>query len=223
MNPSFFGFFPKSKKVFYFILILNYFLPAGCRSLRWKISFSFSVLKTLLPFLFLLALSLKSNLLIFIFVSQYIMCLLTYVKILFLSVVLKNLTIFPLVLFSSSFSLPLLPPSPPASCTQESFYCLAQRVYNFHSNEGNFQLLFLQLVFSPFSWVCQVFFITLNEVFPYSLTLTFYFSLCLVIWVPDVTSSLSSAMLHLPLILSSLFFIPNTEILISRSLIQVYL
>lgn len=133
------------------------------------------MLKTLLPFLFLLALFLKSNLLIFIFVSQYIMCLLTYVKILFLSVVLKNLTIFPLVLFSSSFSLPLLPPSPPASCTQESFYCLAQRVYNFHSNEGNFQLLFLQLVFSPFSWVCQLFFITLNEVFPYSLTLYFLF------------------------------------------------
>ena len=71
MNPSvFFFFFPKSKKVFYFILILNYFLPAGCRSLRWKISFSFSVLKTLLPFLFLIALFLMSNLLTFIFVSH---------------------------------------------------------------------------------------------------------------------------------------------------------
>ena len=52
MNPS--GFFFKSEKVFYFALILNCFLPAGCRSLRWKISFSLSVLKTLLPFLFYL-------------------------------------------------------------------------------------------------------------------------------------------------------------------------
>lgn len=103
------------------------------------------------------------------------MCLLTYVKILFLSVVLKNLTIFPFsiifFLFLSSFT----SSTPPAFCTQESLYCLAQRISNFHSNEGNFQLLFLQLLFSPFSWVCQLFFITLNEVFPPSLIFYFLF------------------------------------------------
>ena len=165
-----------------------------------------------------------SNLLTFIFVSQSITCLLTYVKILFLSVVLKNLAIFPFsiifFLFLSSFSFSI---SSCFSCTQESLNCLAQRVYNFHSNEGNFQLLFLQLLFSPFSWVCQLFFITLNEVFPYSLIFYFIFSLCLVTWVPAVTSSLvSSAMWNLPLTPSSLFFIPNIEILISGSLTQLY-
>ena len=57
---------------------------------------------------FLFYLMVYNLLLTFIFVSHYIMCLLTYVKILFLSVVLKNLTISPFsiifFLFLSSFT-----------------------------------------------------------------------------------------------------------------------
>ena len=182
------------------------------------------MLKTLLPFLFLLALFLISNLLTFIFASHYIMCLLTYVKILFLSVVLKNLTIslqynfLPLSLFLHFLHLLLL------LVPKNHFTAWLKDFLIFTQMRETFSCYFSSY-YSPLSLGYASYFSShLMKFFHLHWFSTFYFYLCLVIWAPAVTSSLSSsAMLNMPLILSSLFFIPNIEILISRSLIQVYL
>lgn len=139
MNPSFFVFFHKSKKVFLFILILNYFSSCWMKVLRWRFHF-FQCVKDFAPLSLLLALSLRVICwYLFLFLGTFCvfwLMLRFYFYQWFWKILLFLLIIFFLFLssFTSSTLLLLLFP--------KSFYCLAQRVYNFPPNEETFSCYF---------------------------------------------------------------------------------
>ena len=106
---------------------------------------------------------------------------LSFFKTLLSLLVLKNLIILPfgIIFFSSSCSFS------PYSSTQDSLNCLDLSVFHFHSNLGNFQLLFFQLFSSLPPWVCQLF---LMKFYHIHWSLLIFFNLFLIVYFLAVSS-----------------------------------